>query len=207
MLKSTPKSRFEFTGGHLALDFANTVNSRPSDHPEELLTDYAALAVWARDAGAIPPNAYEKLYVQAVQAPGRAVEALEEGVKLRDAIFAVFSAVVDRQPVPSHGLALINFYAQDSAAHRRIIHRGRQFEWQWQHLDVYLTAMLWPVARAAADLLVSNQLEQVRLCASETCDWLFLDTSRNHMRRWCEMKTCGNRDKARRHYERSRSEG
>ena len=43
------------------------------------------------------------------------------------------------------------------------------------------------------------------MCASDSCDWLFLDISRNQMRRWCDMKTCGNRDKARRHYERTKS--
>jgi len=206
MLKSTPKSRFEFTGGHLALDFANTVNSRPTDHAEELLADYASLASWGREAGVLPPYAYEKLYVQAMQTPARAAQALQEAIKLRDAIFTVFSAAVEHHAMPSNALALINFYVQDSAGHRRITQTGRKFEWEWQHLDAYLTAMLWPVARAAGDLLVSKQLDQVRLCASETCDWLFLDTSRNRMRRWCEMKTCGNRDKARRHYERSKSE-
>lgn len=206
MSKTTIQSRFEFTGGHVALDFANTVNSRPTDQAEELLTDYVALAIWARDAGVLTPHAYEKLYVQAVQAPGRATEALHEAIKLRDAIFAVFYAVVEHQPVPSNAMARINFYAQEAAAHRQVVPSGRHFEWKWQDLDTYLTAMLWPVARAAADLLVSDQLDRVRLCASESCDWLFIDTSRNGMRRWCEMKTCGNRDKARRHYERTKGE-
>ena len=71
-------------------------------------------------------------------------------------------------------------------------------------MDTYLSAPLWPVAHAAANLLVSDQVSRVRMCASDSCDWLFLDLSRNQMRRWCDMKTCGNRVKARRYYERSR---
>jgi predicted RNA-binding Zn ribbon-like protein len=40
------------------------------------------------------------------------------------------------------------------------------------------------------------------MCASEDCAWLFLDKTKNKRRRWCDMKICGNRVKARRHYER-----
>ncbi len=42
---SGAKSPFEFTGGKLCLDFANTVNNRTSDHAEELLTDYPSLVM------------------------------------------------------------------------------------------------------------------------------------------------------------------
>jgi predicted RNA-binding Zn ribbon-like protein len=66
--------------------------------------------------------------------------------------------------------------------------------------------MLWPVARSAADLLTSaEELARVGQCADDRgCGWLFFDTSRNHSRRWCAMKDCGNRAKARRHYRRQR---
>ncbi|WP_433983920.1 CGNR zinc finger domain-containing protein [Tunturiibacter empetritectus] len=57
---------------------------------------------------------------------------------------------------------------------------------------------LWLIAQAAADLLLSQSTSQIRSCAAETCRWLFLDTSKNHTRRWCNMKICGNRMKARR---------
>jgi len=60
--------------------------------------------------------------------------------------------------------------------------------------------MLWPAVRAAADLFTSEELEDVRVCASDICSWLFMDTSKNHTRRWCDMKSCGNRAKARKHY-------
>jgi predicted RNA-binding Zn ribbon-like protein len=65
--------------------------------------------------------------------------------------------------------------------------------------------MLWPVAHAASELLTSEDLAYVRRCASDSCAWLFLDKTKNHRRRWCEMKTCGNRDKARRYYQRQKA--
>ena len=65
--------------------------------------------------------------------------------------------------------------------------------------------MLWPVTRSAAELLVSGELSRVRTCANDTCGWLFMDTSKNRSRRWCDMNDCGNRAKARRHYARKRA--
>ncbi len=64
--------------------------------------------------------------------------------------------------------------------------------------------MLWLIADAAAALLTSPRLALVRQCSGEECTWLFVDTSKNHRRRWCDMRDCGNRAKARRHYERVR---
>jgi len=66
---------------------------------------------------------------------------------------------------------------------------------------------LWMLAQAASDLLVSSDAELVKDCGDPTCRWLFLDVSKNHTRRWCDMKTCGNRMKARRHHARAQEEG
>jgi predicted RNA-binding Zn ribbon-like protein len=63
---------------------------------------------------------------------------------------------------------------------------------------------LWPTVRSAAELLASNNLPFVRACSSKTCQWFFLDTSKNHLRRWCSMKLCGNRAKVRKFYARQR---
>jgi predicted RNA-binding Zn ribbon-like protein len=65
---------------------------------------------------------------------------------------------------------------------------------------------LWILARSAADLLTSEQHAYVRQCASEECTWLFIDRSKNHSRRWCDMGDCGNREKARRLRARKRAE-
>jgi predicted RNA-binding Zn ribbon-like protein len=85
------------------------------------------------------------------------------------------------------------------------VHANRHFTWEWVHPESSLDSMLWPVTRAASELLTSDDLAYVRRCASESCGWLFLDKTKNHRRRWCEMKTCGNRDKARRYYQRQKA--
>jgi predicted RNA-binding Zn ribbon-like protein len=77
-----------------------------------------------------------------------------------------------------------------------------QIAWSWRGLGRQVAAPLWLLAQEAADLLLSNRVAQLRSCASDTCRWLFLDTSKNHTRRWCDMKVCGNRMKARRFHAR-----
>ena len=72
--------------------------------------------------------------------------------------------------------------------------------------EISLDKMIWAVARSAADLLTSADLKRVGVCAGEGCGWLFFDTSKNNSRRWCAMEDCGNRAKARRHYQRSQTQ-
>jgi predicted RNA-binding Zn ribbon-like protein len=205
MTQGSAKSRFEFTGGKLCLDFANTVNNRTSDNPEELLTDYSSLVKWGEEAGVLTPKNLERLHQLAGEAPGHAQSALRYSIQLRDAIYAVFDAVAGRRAVPGGALTMINAAVQQASEHVRIVHGNRRFDWEWVLPESSLDSMLWPVARSAADLLTSDDLEYVRECAAGDCGWLFLDKTKNHRRRWCEMKTCGNRDKARRYYARKKA--
>ena len=76
--------------------------------------------------------------------------------------------------------------------------------WRFDDLND-LDSLLWQIARSAADLLASEQLPFVRACSSKECEWFFLDTSKNHHRRWCDMKRCGNRAKVRRFYAKKKS--
>jgi predicted RNA-binding Zn ribbon-like protein len=204
MSPSNPKSPFEYTGGTLALDFANTVNNRLNERREELLTDYGRLLQWAEGANVITKKSGDRLRRLASESPGKAQSVLRHAIQLREAVHEIFSAVVERQKIPGTALTQLNAAVQNASEHARITHANRRFTWEWILPDDNLDSMLWPVARAASELLTSDNLAYVRHCTSETCKWLFLDTTKNHRRRWCEMKTCGNRDKARRYYHRQK---
>ena len=89
-------------------------------------------------------------------------------------------------------------------AHLRVATSTGGFAWEWAEGDQPLERMLWPVVRSAAELLTSDKLSLVKQCAG--CGWLFVDRSRNHSRRWCDMRYCGNRAKARRFYARQQGQ-
>ncbi|HTY05843.1 MAG TPA: ABATE domain-containing protein [Gemmatimonadales bacterium] len=204
MTRITPPS-FAFTGGNPCLDFANTVDDRTTGRPRELLTDYERLLEWGTEAGVITGKTTEHLRHLASDAPGTARTALRHATELRDAIYDVFSAVAHRRTIPGPALEALNESVRRAAPHAQIVHANRRFTSEWIHPERNLDAMLWPVSRAAATLLMGDDIGRVRQCASESCSWLFLDQSKNSSRRWCDMNGCGNRDKARRYYERQRA--
>jgi predicted RNA-binding Zn ribbon-like protein len=200
-----PKTPFEYTGGNLCLDFANTVNYRTEvERRTELLTDYARLSRWGEESGAIGKRCADQLQQLAAEAPGNAQSALRSAIQLRDAIYEIFSSVAQRRGIPSTALATLNKAVQRASEHAQIAHSNRHFAWEWILPERSLDSMTWPAAREAANLLTSDELVLIRQCASDDCAWLFLDRTKNHRRRWCDMKTCGNRNKARRYYQRQK---
>ncbi|TMR37095.1 hypothetical protein ETD85_08955 [Nonomuraea zeae] len=38
---------------------------------------------------------------------------------------------------------------------------------------------------------------RLKVCSETTCQWAFIDSSRNRSRSWCSMRVCGNRTKTR----------
>jgi predicted RNA-binding Zn ribbon-like protein len=199
-----PKSPFEFTGGSLCLDYINTVNSRTSDHPEELLVSHDSLMQWATEAGALPAKTATHLRALAKGSGGGAYATMREAIQLRDALYDLFLAVAEERAVPEPALACLNRTLRSTAGHVRLVRGSPQFRWEWIAPDEHLDSILWLVARSAADLLTSENVAFIGRCAADTCGWLFIDTTKNHRRRWCDMRSCGNRDKARRYYERTK---
>jgi predicted RNA-binding Zn ribbon-like protein len=106
-----------------------------------------------------------------------------------------------QMPLPAD-LATLNGLLSRILPHLQLIPSGEGFTWGWARSKTDLEQVFWPVVYAAAELLTSEKLARLGQCAGQDCGWLFLDTSRNHSRRWCEMQHCGNRVKARRHYRR-----
>ena len=55
--------------------------------------------------------------------------------------------------------------------------------WDWSRFATRLELPVWVLAQSAAYLLTSSAMDHVHQCTSETCRWLFLDSSKNHSRR------------------------
>jgi predicted RNA-binding Zn ribbon-like protein len=199
-------------GGRLSLDFTNTADWHASDHPVEFLTSYSDLVAWSQHVGILTDHQVRCLLKEAVRRPMDATAVLERAIALREAIYRIFSTTSHGRPPQAADLATFNAELAGALAQSRIVLTLRQaqdtaaegFTWDWTGTEETLDGMLWPVVHDAAGLLTSEELDRVGQCADDRCGWLFLDTSRNRSRRWCSMEDCGNRAKARRHYERSR---
>ena len=204
--RSESPPKYLLVGGRLCLDFCNTTRDREGE-PEERLTDYNELVGWSWRAGIFNAEEAARLKRTARRSPTEAVSVLERAVALREALHAVFLAVHgSRRPRPAQ-LETLNHELGRAMARSQVVAAEGAFTWVWAEGGRALDSMLWPIARSAADLLTSGELEAVRQCGGRACGWLFLDTSRNRTRRWCDMRVCGNRAKARRHHQRLRAAG
>jgi predicted RNA-binding Zn ribbon-like protein len=209
-LRSEPEYRFDFCGGQLAIDFTNTVGSR-GGAPEEHLRTFGDLAAWAEARGILPRARATRLRRDAAGRPAAARAALGRALELREALYRVIeAAAAARRPAPAD-LAIVN--AQVRATFSRVqlgSPRSGSVSEKLEHAPgLELTTedagtgsvadpILTPVVRAAVELLTSADIARVRTCADQSCAWLFLDTTRSRTRRWCDMKSCGNRSKVRR---------
>jgi predicted RNA-binding Zn ribbon-like protein len=194
--------RFDLIAGNVALDFVNTLDDRHTQ-PKELLEHYSDLARFAEDTGLLEPSQADRLVKRSSSDPERAQHALRRARELREAIHDIFWAIMNKRPAPTPALAKLNSEVQTAAEHLRLVPVNGHFEWRFDDLKDF-ESLLWPIARAAADLLASDQLPYVRACSSKACEWFFLDTSKNHHRRWCDMSRCGNRAKVRSFYARKK---
>lgn len=189
--------RFDLCGGHVALDFANTLTRRQDETPVDHLTCFADLVAFFEQSGSIEAAAARAARRWSEQHPGLAKRSLAAAIELREALYRTFSGMVESKAPSEADLRVINAWI----ARRRL---DASFAWAWADGPDAPDAFLSPVVGGAVDLLTGEQRTRVKLCEADDCVWLFLDSSKNKSRRWCDMNQCGNRVKARRFYERSK---
>ncbi|MFC0009214.1 CGNR zinc finger domain-containing protein [Devosia nitrariae] len=182
-----------FIGGHPALDLANAVfNRRWPEEDNELLKSARDIGNWfkasgladARQAGAV------------ARIPGEAF--VERVHALREVSARVFGAIAAGKAPAMEALGFLFSAAASGLSAGDITPNGARPELspsEWRHPDA-VTAFL---ALLSVEAFFTLPRERLRSCPR--CGWLFLDTSRGGKRRWCSMRTCGNREKVSRHRE------
>src|ERR687890_1893798 len=204
-----PERRFKLRGGVVCFDFVNTVGSRLTDRHSEYLRSYEDLLDWAGQAGLLAPEETEDLFRQARLDPKGARETLSRALALREAIHGVVSRAIAGESQDESDLSVLNRELSIALSHLRVAAADGEYSWGWERSgddgEARLDSPLWPVAQSAAELLTSERLGRVKVCAGDGCGWVFLDESRNTSRRWCDSRDCGNRERVRRHLARKRA--
>jgi predicted RNA-binding Zn ribbon-like protein len=178
-----------------ALNFCNTRAGWGAPSPKEYLHSHAHLAVWAGHVGLLEPAAVARQRRLAAAAPEAAAAVIGRAVALRSALYAALLEGGSRRD-----WAIINAEVRSAAATSGLA-PGRPAGWALDQstVDCPLHAVAW----AAATLLTGPDASRVAACPGVGCGWVFADP--RGRRRWCSMAWCGNRNKARRYAERSRS--
>lgn len=187
--------------GVLCLNFANTLYGHGKTPIHEYLFGYRDLVIWSRKVGILADTDDESLLREASRRPAEATAVFQRAIALRETIHRVFKALAHDERPKANDLATLNSARNEAFSASYIAAAADGFAINWRDRTA-LDRMLWPIVLSAAELLISADLDRVRQCGG--CDWLFVDKSRNHLRRWCSMSVCGNRAKARRFMERRR---
>jgi predicted RNA-binding Zn ribbon-like protein len=196
-------------GGRLCIDFANTTSGRGGPHRQEHLRRYPDLIAWAQHAGLLDVSDAAALERLAAADRNGARVALRAALQLRESIHALLLSLARGGPARAGDLSDLNKVLADGMCRARLRAAAAGFAWDWPRPAegppaARLAYPLWPIARSAADLLLSPLRERIRECPGEHCGWLFLDLTKNGGRRWCEMRVCGSRAKMQRHRQRRR---
>jgi predicted RNA-binding Zn ribbon-like protein len=185
----------------LCLDFTDTVDWRTSNQAKDKLDTYPALLNWSSEKGLLDRKQVDALGRAAARKDMASV--LAEAIRLREAIYRIFSAVAHKRRAPPEDLEILNEYLAKSLSRMEVKQTEEGYDWGLS-CDTAPDMMLYQIAESAAMLLTSDDLVRVRECANEEegCGSLFLDCSKSQTRRWCSMESCGNRAKSRTFYDR-----
>jgi predicted RNA-binding Zn ribbon-like protein len=201
---STLEHVFDFVGGVLCLDFANTWGGLPPESvTQERLTSFQRLVAWGQQANIVSEPAALALLQTAERNPEAAAAALEQAIVLREAMRSILAAVALGSPIIESDLDVFNAALGEAMAGARMVVTEDGFDLAWREADAF-DQILAPVARSTATLLTSAERQWMRECANPQCHWLFVDTTKNHRRQWCRTNGCGNMMRVRKHRERQR---
>ncbi|HEX6534823.1 MAG TPA: ABATE domain-containing protein [Gemmatimonadaceae bacterium] len=203
---------FSWIGGALCLDFVNTVTwLAPGSLTNERLRGTADLMAWVEGAG-LAPSATDVQEPRVVPDDDR---VLATALELRDELHTVLRCAAHGFAPDVRQVAAFNTWVLWASGRIRLEPGSGGEGWRWRAATdavdtrAVLEAALAMVVQSATELLRSPDLPLLRDCANAHCGWLFIDRSRKRNRRWCEMRECGGRAKARRYrarkqYERER---
>lgn len=187
-------------GGRPCLDFVNTLDWRGSDQPQEFLETYPDLIAWSRHAGTLPRQPAGRITQRSKSQLSKQIRVLNKAIQLRESLYRIFSALADGNAAANKDLETFNKFFSRTMMNSKIVKTPDGYKWAIEEDQANPEWILNPLIRSAADLLISKDLKRVKKCGDPACGWLFLDTSRNRSRRWCDMRDCGNRAKASRFY-------
>jgi predicted RNA-binding Zn ribbon-like protein len=212
-----PDANWRLVGARPCLDFVNTVGGRVSSSVRAKATpdfadritrddipDYDSLLRWSAFASLVEPREIDRLRDRARGSAPAARRALTRALRLRQALYRIGKALVEGWPPPEADLRILDREVREARQRQRLVARRRRLDTEWISDAKRLDRMLWPIALSAADVFGSDDVNQLKQCGGTNCGWLFLDTTRNHSRQWCEMADCGNLAKVRRFRQRQR---
>ncbi|GAB3292585.1 CGNR zinc finger domain-containing protein [Parasphingorhabdus pacifica] len=139
-----------------------------------------------------PPRLVDWLAINGLAVDSCTESQLDRARQLRESIHAAATAVANEDPLPDSAVQAINECSTDGLASAILTSEGDR---SWLLSSASVEDALSVIAADAIGIISGERDGKIALCASPTCRAAFFDTSRSRTRKWCDMNTCGNRDK------------
>ncbi|AKZ53506.1 hypothetical protein SAM23877_0457 [Streptomyces ambofaciens ATCC 23877] len=178
-------------GKVLATSFTATLTERCGDPVERIPT---------------PRRLVDWLAVSGLTVESCTTAQLELARELRESIHAALTAAAVGDRLPAPAVRVINDRSTQGRAAAVLTPENKR---QWRlGSDSCVEDALSVVAADSISIIAGERDGKLALCASPTCRAAFFDTSQSRTRKWCDMNTCGNRQKkARFHANKNQSAG
>jgi len=193
-------SAFVFVGGRLWLDFVNTDDARLGVRTDTIAS-FDRFVDWLEAARILDAERAEGLRRRGAAQPSGAAAALVEARRVRAALRSLADRARTDQGERTKAavIAEINRVLGRSVGTRRVeVMPDGAYLRSFVPVGDVFGGLIIPVVESAVDSLVLGELLRVHNCADRRCPRYFVDLTRSHTRRWCDMRTCGNRAKAQR---------
>lgn len=169
----------DFIGGHLALDFINTVADTGKSRVHSRVTSEESLGLWWQAA--------------ITNMPGRLPHGLtnvnlDEIHALREAAYDVVAGVASDDGPSAKSIQSLRSFTDGAAARADVMWASGALT--KAAADGNATDVL---SLLIDDFLFGPSVARVTQCGR--CTWLYVNQGRGRGRKWCNMRTCGNRAK------------
>jgi predicted RNA-binding Zn ribbon-like protein len=181
------------------INFTNTIDWRGREPPSDYLNDYTDLIDWGSHAGILNEKQVTELKKKAEESPEKAAKAFKEAIRFREASYRILNQISSGQDIDPVDREILDHETRTMLSRLSLNLESKQLELQG---ELKLDSLLMILVKDLVELFTSDELPRVKRCSSDECGWLFVDTSKNNSRKWCQMRACGNREKARRFYKR-----
>ncbi|WP_295123663.1 CGNR zinc finger domain-containing protein [uncultured Chitinophaga sp.] len=189
-------------GGTLCLNFTNTIANRSVPEPFDYLGNYLDILRWYRRTEVLKPSVIKTLERLAKAYPPKAAAVFEKAIALRELLYAMFAGQAEGLSPKEQLVAEFNQYLAAAFSQLNLDHYNRKEPATLSFTMPELDLVWWEIVKSAVEVFTSRQLQLVRRCPA--CNWLFVDKSKNHSRKWCNMATCGDVHKVKQFYERKK---
>lgn len=207
MSKDRSINSLPLDGGALCFHFINTINAWTGTtiQEHEYLSDYNEFMKWCEKVDILSAKTRQALSNFATKQEDAAIAALQKIKRIREMLYRFFSSIAADDGRTMDPALLERFNKTLSAAmiYLRFDITPEGIITKVQEDTADLLTPLRIIMKSAYNILTTEDHAKIKEC--ETCGWIFLDLTKNNKKRWCSPLTCGSMDKAKRYYQRKKS--